>query len=327
MKGVVSALGVQPDNNLLAAGTWTRWIGLYDISRSGECIATWSIADAVANAGLDISPPAQRGERYRKLAALNGTGGAGLTQTTWSPCGRYLLLNERQSTGLLVYDVRVTNKLLCFLAGRDARTHQRLECDVFRGLDAVGGFEVWAGSQDGTVQVWEGVGNSEGSQWPSWEFSAVDGTDVRPATNDGKAPAVGSLGLHCSGSVVVTCSGGWSVSDDEDEDMRVGGGRKIEASSLKLWRIGSEGEGQSDMEVEHSLDKPGDGMSEAATGPNDDTNEIEKARLRVASALRSMLEETDSIADAGLEENKGSAAEQDTNSRAQDHDIDIPMET
>lgn len=227
MRGTVSALSMQNDENyvptgLLAAGTWTRWVGLYDFARGGEGVATWSVAEAAASVAVPDSPPGspeQPGAPRQRLVSrgkkqpARGIGGAGITQTAWSPDGRYLLVNERQSTGVLIYDVRVTNKVLGFLADRDALTHQRLDLTVYPDSEGLGGFEVWAGTRDGTVKVWQGVGNDEGCIWPSWDFSTVDGTEERPARS-----AVGSVSLHKYGSVVATCTGSWRVPGEDDDD-------------------------------------------------------------------------------------------------------------
>jgi hypothetical protein len=157
MRGIVSALSMQPlpedaDAGMLAAGTWTRWVGLYDMGGMGGTVATWSIGEA---ADKDA-----------------GVGGTGVTQTAWSPCGRYLFVVERKSRGVLVYDVRVTGKLVCWLEGRGAETNQRLGVDVF---GAEKGTEIWAGGTDGVVKVWEGVGMTEGAQERSWAWKAHDG--------------------------------------------------------------------------------------------------------------------------------------------------------
>ncbi|SPQ25491.1 ce092909-c0a3-4961-9d6c-bf6b27316f97 [Thermothielavioides terrestris] len=187
MRGTVSALAAQPLvdgggwGGLLAAGTWTRSLGLYDLARSGECVATWGVAGAAAEAGV---------------------GGKGVVQALWSPCGRYLVVNERGATGLLVYDLRGTHRLLGWLEGRDGRTNQRLSCDVFPGAEGTGGFEVWAGTKNGGVVVWEGVGNQEGGVRPSWDWKA-------------HGSAVGATAMHMSGSVVATCSGSWEIVDPE----------------------------------------------------------------------------------------------------------------
>lgn len=158
MRGIVSALSHQPspetvnEEGMLAAGTWTRWVGLYDMGGLGGTVATWSIAEAADE--------------------MAGIGGAGVTETKWSACGKYLFVAERKSRGILVYDVRVTGKLVAWLEGRGADTNQRLGVDVFQ---AETGPEIWAGGADGVVRVWEGVGMSEGAVGRSWEWRTHDG--------------------------------------------------------------------------------------------------------------------------------------------------------
>jgi hypothetical protein len=218
MKGTVSALSssaADSDSGIIAAGTRTRWIGMYDLWRSEKTVANWSIAAAADDGGVP---------------------GQGISQTIWSPCGRYLLVNERNAPGLLVYDVRVTGQLLSILKGRQAKTQQRLIVDVFQGGD--GGFEVWAGGDNGRVSVWEGVGlHGDFDAKETWGWKAHD------------AP-VGSVTLHSSGSVVATCSGGWQyptknedgdggvVSDEfKDHNMQKDGSKILDESTLKLWSI------------------------------------------------------------------------------------------
>lgn len=191
MPGTISALAVQTryegDLGLIAAGTWNRSLGMYDIHRSGECIATWSVAGAASEEAI--------GE------------GNGIMQTVWSPCGRYLIANERCASGLMVYDVRNTHGLLACLTGRKVHTSQRLSCDVYESSagSAGGGFEVWGGTGDGNVVIWEGVGNQEGQVKPSW------GREVHQS-------AVAGTAMHGSGSILATCSGSWKFHDYEDSE-------------------------------------------------------------------------------------------------------------
>ncbi|RDA95072.1 hypothetical protein CP533_2137 [Ophiocordyceps camponoti-saundersi (nom. inval.)] len=207
MKGTVSALASEPDCPV-AAGTRNRWMGLYDIQRSKDAIANWSIADAGRDLGLHDA-------------------GQGIVQLVWTPCGRYLVINERKSSALLVYDIRGTRRLLGALCGREATTQQRLACDVYQGQD---GFEVWAGLQNGSVAVWEGVGKDDGLVQPSWTWAAH------------QSP-VGSTTLHGCGSVIATCSGAWEhASDGALEDF--GGGQQVAGgtttmpeTSLKIWSM------------------------------------------------------------------------------------------
>ncbi|KAL9138043.1 MAG: hypothetical protein Q9175_000741 [Cornicularia normoerica] len=141
MKGIVSALGMSSEG-ILAAGTYSRWVGLYDgFGRGG-------------NAGVFSVGTGDEVER-----------GGGITQVIWSLCGRYLCVVERASDGVGVWDIRGTGKRLTWLQGRNARTQQRL------GVEILGG-EVWAGALDGVVRIWEGLGMVEGMIDPSWEFRA-----------------------------------------------------------------------------------------------------------------------------------------------------------
>ncbi|KAK5636552.1 hypothetical protein RRF57_012264 [Xylaria bambusicola] len=249
MRGDVSALGGQLMDTgngvgLVAAGTWTRWVGLYDFTQAGKCVATWGIAAAVRETHMK----SEQSEETR------GIGGDGITQTIWSPCGRYLIICERKSRGALIYDVRVMGKLLGHLTGRDALGNQRVACDVFPGMNKNSGFEVWSGTSNGVVKVWEGVGSLEGPHAPAWEWAAHQST-------------IGNACLHSSGAVVATCAGSWEFPDGDDEladdspsnsgqshsndsegdsdveahstaDQMPWTHRRNKESSLKLWSIG-----------------------------------------------------------------------------------------
>ncbi|POR35575.1 Guanine nucleotide-binding protein negative regulator 1 [Tolypocladium paradoxum] len=219
MKGTVAALGASPydanGGSIVAAGTRTRWMGLYDLQRTDKVVANWSISHA-RDAEFDADLVGQ-----------------GIVQVVWSPCGRYLVVNERHASSLLVYDIRGPGQLLSALSGRKSTTQQRLACDVFQGdMSGNTGFEVWAGTEDGSVLVWEDVGMHYGAAQPSWDWKAHDSP-------------VGSVVLHSCGSVAATCSGGWEHAPDGviDDDVGTGrgaygGSRTLDESSLKVWSIG-----------------------------------------------------------------------------------------
>ncbi|PHH73788.1 hypothetical protein CDD82_5265 [Ophiocordyceps australis] len=202
-KGTVSALAApQSCPSLVAAGTRTRAIGLYDLARCDSAVASWS---------------------------LDGPG-HGIVQLLWSPCARYLVVNERRASSLVVYDMRAS-KLLSRLPGRASTSQQRLACDVYQSLDSPG-FEVWAGDHLGRVCVWDHVGCSDAAPEPSWSWPAHH------------AP-VSSTALHPCGSVIATCSGAWRHTPDDALD---GFGRPVARpdaispqplpdSSLNIWSL------------------------------------------------------------------------------------------
>lgn len=166
MKGIVSTMSMS-GGGLLAAGTFSRWVGLYDGYGRGDTVGVFQIA----------------GENEKE----DGTDGNGITQVLWSACDRYLCTIERASDGVAIWDIRGTGKKLAWLRGRKARTQQRLGVDLM-------GVGVWAGGTDGAVRLWEGLGQTEGVHDPKLEFWAH---------ND----AVTSTTLHRTGSVLATCSG------------------------------------------------------------------------------------------------------------------------
>lgn len=245
VRGTVSALGAQYRSSggalgwgLVAAGTWSRQVGLYDFA-AGECAAVWSLRDAAdllrgKGDGRHHSPSTGDNDDKGDIA------GQGVMQTIWSPCGRYLVVCERRARGMLLYDVRVTGRLLGWLRGRDAvGSAQRLQADVFAASSSLGGggtdagFELWSGSMDGSVKVWEGVGTREGVHDPSHTLEVAE--VQRPGS---KVPAVvSSAMLHPSGSVLATSEGSWYFEDgQEDADDYA---LKLSSSAVKVWSVTS----------------------------------------------------------------------------------------
>ena len=145
VRGIISALGLDPSTNLLAVGTFSRQIGLYEAGGVGECVGAFSLAGNAADAEIH---------------------GSGVTQVKWSSCGRYLFIAERKSDGVMVYDIRHTGQLLSWCTGRQALTNQRLAFDVDT-TDS--GTSVWAGGTDGVVRVWKDIHLQEGAVLPAEE--------------------------------------------------------------------------------------------------------------------------------------------------------------
>lgn len=138
--GIVSALSLSTDN-LLAAGTTEREVALYDHEGRGGCTTTFTVG--------------QKSGEGDKLS------GHGITKLAWSPSGIYLLVAERQSDVIQIYDVRNTFQRVAWLTGRKAQTPQRLGFDV---VPTAAGYEVWAGGVDGCVRMWVNPGSSAGEQ-------------------------------------------------------------------------------------------------------------------------------------------------------------------
>ncbi|KZF19325.1 WD40 repeat-like protein [Xylona heveae TC161] len=208
MKGIVSALSMSALDGLVAAGTFSRCIGLYAAQGRGDCVAVFSVVDEkdqrhgrglaqrpddLSDLSTSVETTAGTRDREGNVPPPNYkyAPGAGITQTAWSPCGRYLYVAERKSSGIIVYDIRVTGQKLGRLEGRSAHTNQRLGMDVVRVDDT---HEVWAGGDDGMVRVWENAAQKEGIQFPSWEWRA-------------HGDPVGSTAVHPCGTVIATCSG------------------------------------------------------------------------------------------------------------------------
>lgn len=148
MRGIVSALDIDRSSNILAAGTFSRHVGLYGAGGRGECIGAFSVIGNEADKAI---------------------GGQGITQILWSPCGHYLYVAERKSNGVMIYDIRKTGQLLSWLEDRQAMTNQRLLIDVHRRSEE--NHEICAGGIDGSMRMWKDPHHHEGSVSPTWRRS------------------------------------------------------------------------------------------------------------------------------------------------------------
>lgn len=151
IRGIISTLDVEPQSGLVAAGTFSRQVGLYDNNGSGDCVGAFSLAGNAADEEI---------------------GGRGITQVKWSPCGRYLYVAERKSDGIMLYDIRNSGQLLAWCKGRNAVTNQRLSFDL---SDEGGSLQAWAGGTDGIVRVWTDLHSREGAAMPDTTFGSHAG--------------------------------------------------------------------------------------------------------------------------------------------------------
>jgi telomerase Cajal body protein 1 len=153
MTGILSALAIEQQSGILAAGTFNRHVGLYDSGGQGDCVGVFCVDGTEAD--LQI-------------------GGSGVTQVIWSPCGRYLYIVERKSEGAMIYDIRKTGQLLGWLEGRKALTNQRLGVHVSSSPGAANQ-EVWAGGTDGMIRAWRNPHEGEGAQKVSFKQRGHNG--------------------------------------------------------------------------------------------------------------------------------------------------------
>ena len=187
MKGIVSTMDSSCEG-ILAAGTFTRWIGLYDGEGRGGNVGLFQL-------GKNLDDPPDVGE------------GKGITQVMWSSCGRYLCTAERFSGGIGVWDIRGTGKRLAWLSGRKGMTMQRLGIDIVND-------DVWAGGTDGKVRVWKGLGTKEAILDCDWEIQGHNGQlwNRRFSTLLIQTDAISSATMHPCGTVLASCSGQWPIS-------------------------------------------------------------------------------------------------------------------
>jgi hypothetical protein len=149
--GIVSSLALSCDN-ILAAGTYNRQVGLFENAGQGQSMTAFDLSYNDVDDSL-----------------LKGNG---VSQLAWSPCGKYLFVAERQSDALLVYDIRHTGQRLSYLSGRKAQT-LKLSFDL--ASDEYGKIDIWAGGTDGQVRVWRDVTSREGRIEPDLALHASNG--------------------------------------------------------------------------------------------------------------------------------------------------------
>jgi hypothetical protein len=186
-KGHISALSVSSSSlyygaGILAAGSRTRYVGLYD-SMGGQEITHLTLPG--------------KSDRYgMRDSTLSELSGQGVTHLKWSADGNYLYITERHSDVILIYDVRKFSLMLGYCAGRAALTNQKLCFDLWSPPDTSSDVsqEVWAGGTDGKIRVWRDPHLKEGR---------VDPDDV---IDVGNVPVVSAL-VHPYGHLAVAASG------------------------------------------------------------------------------------------------------------------------
>ncbi|KAF1968330.1 guanyl nucleotide binding protein [Bimuria novae-zelandiae CBS 107.79] len=204
-KGGVSALSPCPrtsttNADVLAAGTRTRFVGLYDAVSSQE----------ITHFALPGTINGKRTDNPNMQDII----GQGVTQLKWSPDGQYLYVAERSSDALLIYDVRNFSLALGHCAGRQALTRQKMGFDVWAQMneyDTDENHEIWAGGTDGKVRVWRNPYLREG---------AIEADEVISVGED----PVSNVLVHPYGHAAVVARGRYEVGGDvEARGIKRGG--------------------------------------------------------------------------------------------------------
>lgn len=218
-KGIITSLAISPASTILAAGTRTRYVALYDAEGSGEQITHFPLPGTYNRNKINYAS-----------GSLDGLIGNGVTQLKWSPCGYYIYIAERDSDALIIYDVRNYSFALGHCKGRNAMTKQKLGFDIW----ALGGgeeaeHEVWAGGIDGSVRVWRNPHRQEGAVMPDEAFDV----GVEP---------VSATMIHSSGSLAILAKGSRAPFEGGKKGNVRGGGkfpRFREWGCLDIFGLGS----------------------------------------------------------------------------------------
>ena len=166
---IVSALACEPDSGWLVAGTWGRWIGVYDGRGRGSAVSLFNLKHSEESDGVG--------------------GGQGVARAGFAGGGSYMIVRERDSRGVGIWDVRRTGRRLAWLNTGGETGMMKVGFDCW-------GDEVWAGLGNGWLGVWEGVGMREGILEADWGWRAHNGKlkeyseemGLGPRKNQGRLP-------------------------------------------------------------------------------------------------------------------------------------------
>ncbi|KAK6332302.1 hypothetical protein TWF696_003022 [Orbilia brochopaga] len=207
VRGIVSTLATHPTTQTVAAGTYTRRIHLYS--------SPWQDGDFLGCIELNKTNAAMNVQSSRYGYSLRG---GGVTQVAFTDTGTHLLVAERQSTILRVYDIRNLTSPYAILIGHQAYSNQKIGVSVgsIRGVSNA----VVAGGADGFVRVWcpfsSAAATEEGIYAPVKGWKAAEDPVTAASVNPLHSVVATSSGYRAQRPLDVNESGSDS-SDEEDE--------------------------------------------------------------------------------------------------------------
>ncbi|KAK6515218.1 hypothetical protein TWF506_007561 [Arthrobotrys conoides] len=201
-RSIISTLSLDHQNNNLAAGTFSRRVLLYSSPyQDGVLTNIINLNDTKTHRQFRNFPREIRGN--------------GITDVLFTENGNHLVVAERRSNVVFMYDLRYPGEVWSVLVGRNADTNQRLGvsyCASYGAGDGKMNNVVVAGGTDGIVRIWKPFGGykeeEEGYLKPEERFVAA-------------RDPVTAVAVHPYGEVLATSSGqrkNVNLQEDTDTD-------------------------------------------------------------------------------------------------------------
>ncbi|KAF3146855.1 hypothetical protein TWF569_006318 [Orbilia oligospora] len=223
-RSIISALSLHQQTNTLAAGTFSRRVLLYSSPYQ----------DGVLTNVINLNSTKTHSRFKNFPGSIRGNG---ITNISFTENGNHLVVAERRSNVVFIYDLRYPAEVWSVLVGRNAGTNQKLGvsyCSSYGTGDKRVSGVVVAGGIDGIVRIWNPF---EGCKGEEEEEEYLKPKEKFVAARD----PVTAVAVHPCGEVLATSSGQRksvnlqdetesefdSGSEDEKEDEE--GGEKREA--------------------------------------------------------------------------------------------------
>ncbi|KAJ6259351.1 hypothetical protein Dda_6251 [Drechslerella dactyloides] len=229
VRGIVSALAMHAGTQMFAAGTYSRRVLLYS--------SPWQDGQLLDSINLnDIRNDTHSSSPYHYDASGNG-----VTSLSFSGNGTHLLIAERKSANLYIYDIRNLSTVHSILTRRHAQTNQKIQA-AFTNLAGIPDTVV-SGGIDGIVRAWNPFSSSQEDN-----DGRDDGVQMHTPSKGWKAAEdpVTAAAVHPTGCVVATSSGqrkklpastsGQNEYDTSDEESD-SGDPGVWDNAIQIWAV------------------------------------------------------------------------------------------